>query len=98
MGDINLNILQDPLSAECKKYNQLNNIHDLHQINVSEYTRVSPESSSLIDHMLCNHPDKVMSWGVHDVGFSDHSLSYFSFKVQQINDTNNSAKLISFRK
>ena len=78
MGDINLNILQEPLNAECKRYCQLNDIHDLHQINTSEYTRVSPESRSLIDHMLCNRPDNVISWGVHDVGFSDHALSYLS--------------------
>ena len=98
MGDINLNILQEPLNAECKRYCQLNDIHDLHQINTSKYTRVSPESRSLIDHMLCNRPDNVIFWGEHDVGFSDHALSYLSWKVQRINNTNNHAKVISFRK
>ena len=98
MGDINLNILQEPLSNDCKKYYQLNNIHDLHQINTCEYTRVSSESRSLIDHMLCSHPDKVVSWGVHDVGFSDHSLSFLSWKVKHLNDANTCAKFISFRK
>ena len=97
MGDINLNILQEPLSADCKKYYQINNIHGLHQINTCEYTRVSQESRSLIDHIVCSHPDNVNSWGVHDVGFSDHSLSYISWKTNNINDTNN-VKFITFRK
>ena len=44
--------------------------------------------------MLCSHPDKVVSWGVHDVGFSDHSL----WKVKYLNDANTCANFVSFRK
>ena len=98
MGDINLNIAQKPLSSDCKRYCQLNDIHDLQHINQSECTRVTPETRTLIDHMLCNRLENVNSWGIHEVGFSDHSLSCLSLKVHQVNDTNNYAKVISFRK
>ena len=96
MGDINLNILHEPLSSECKKYCQLNDINDLHQINTMEYTRVTSDSSSLLDHMLCNQPENVNSWGVIDIGFSDHSLSFFILEGSECKQHVHSCKVNHF--
>ena len=93
MGDINLNISHEPLSSECKKYCQLKDIHDLHQLNTMECTRVTSDSSSLLDHMLCNQPENVDSWGVIDIGFSDHSLSFFILEGSEFKQHVHSCKV-----
>ena len=44
-------------------------------------TRVTDQTSTLIDHILTNSPDKVSQSGVIDLGLSDHNLSYYTRKT-----------------
>ena len=54
MGDINCNTLKIPLEGATKKYIQINDIYCMNQINTAEYTRITNNSASLVDHMLTN--------------------------------------------
>ena len=95
MGDINCDIKQKPLSWETKKYNDINNIYCMNQINTHEYTRKTNNSSSLIDHMLTNNPEKVSSFGVLHNGLSDHSMSYLVWKSCNVKSV---VKYVTYRK
>lgn len=56
MGDVNYNIAKLPLyTRDTRKYSQINDIYDMCQINKSEYTRVTLECSSLVDHNHVNN-------------------------------------------
>ena len=59
----------------------------MQQINTNEYTRITNESATLVDHMVTNCPDKVKSSGVIHNGLSDHSMSYLVGKVIKICQT-----------
>ena len=95
MGDINCDLMSRPVSSETRKYNNLNNIYSLQQVNTSECTRVTVDSSTLVDHMLTNSIDKVKSFGVIHNGLSDHSMSFLIWKSQH---TPFNGKFVTFRK
>ena len=97
MGDINIDISNSLLLGDKKKYCQINNIHGMQQINTNEYTRITNESATLVDHMATNCPDKVKSSGVIHNGLSDHSMSYLVWKSHQ-NMSDSNPKYITFRK
>ena len=44
-------------------------------------TRVTDQTSTLIDHILTNSPNKVSQSGVIDLGLSDHNLIYYTRKT-----------------
>ena len=67
----------------------------LKQVNTKLYTRVTDRSSSLVDHMLTDYPDKVKSYGVLQNGMSDHYLSYLIWKCKQ---TSPNETYVTFRK
>jgi exonuclease III len=75
LGDINCDVSSE--SPDCNTINLLNicNIFNLSQI-ISEPTRITNTSKSLIDLCFTNFPDKVRGSGVHSLGISDHSLIY----------------------
>ena len=47
-------------------------------------TRVTCNSSSILDHVLASFPDSVSQSGVIDIGISDHQLIYFTRKTARI--------------
>ena len=53
---------------------------DLSQL-ISEATRVTSSSSSLIDHILSNNCDKICQSGTITIGLSNHFLTYMTRKV-----------------
>ena len=62
---------------------QLTNIADiygLHQI-ISEPTRITDKSFTLIDLIFTNCPERVVCSGVAHIGISDHSLVYVFHKL-----------------
>ena len=75
LGDINSDVSSE--SPDCNTTNFLNicNIFNLSQV-ISEPTRITNTSKSLIDLCFTNFPDKVRVSGVHSLGISDHSLIY----------------------
>ena len=55
-------------------------LYGLHQL-INEPTRITETSSTMIDHIFTNTPDKIICSGVSHVGISDHSLIYAFRKV-----------------
>ena len=110
LGDININvflngknILQDkktyldntlPLETNLKKYRELCLSFSLFQI-INSPTRITTNSSSLIDHILTNASDKITQNGVIDIGVSDHQLIFCTRKI--IRSKHNSHKTIRCR-
>ena len=55
-------------------------LYGLEQL-ISTPTRVTKNSSSILDHMLTNSTDRVSQSGVIDTGLSDHPLIYCTRKI-----------------
>jgi len=90
MGDINC----DLLSENNANFNALLNVSDVCGLKqlITEPTRITPSSSSLIDLTFTNQPNLVSFLGVFHVDISDHSLVY-SFRKVSIP----SGKLVNYR-
>ena len=80
LGDINCNLLPEA-SAHISSY--LTNIFDIYGLSqlITEPTRVTPVSKTLIDLCITNSPEKVSNSGVIHLGISDHSLVFVTRKV-----------------
>ena len=75
LGDLNCNLLaQNPDANTFDLLNTLD-IYDLTQL-ITEPTKLTPISKSLIDLCITNYPEKVTCSGVLPLGISDHSLVY----------------------
>ena len=75
LGDLNCDLL--PIVSDCatKKLKSLLETYQLSQL-IDEPTRITKTSSTLIDHLITNNPQKVISYGVIHSGMSDHRLMY----------------------
>ena len=89
LGDLNINLLQNgkyslniknTSSSEkvtihplLKQYKQFISNFDLTQL-IMNPTRVTCETSTLIDHILINSDEKISQYGVIDIGISDHQM------------------------
>ena len=95
LGDMNINILKNgvnflkrttclngstPIETILKKYKTFCSSFSLLQI-INSPTRVTSNTSSLIDHILTNANDKISNSGVIDVGLSDHQLIFCTRKL-----------------
>ena len=72
---LNLNIDTSSDSSLHKSYIGLLNVLGLCQI-VSEPTRITPTSTSILDHVIVSMKEKVIGSGVVGVGLSDHLVTY----------------------
>ncbi len=72
MGDFNINLLNraDPNTKHLERFIKQTKITQL----VSEPTRVTDRSQTLIDHMMTNRSELYNTCGVIEVGVSDHAL------------------------
>ena len=70
-------------------YKDILNLYDLTQL-ISNATRVTENTSTLIDHILVNNNDKFVQSGTIALGLGDHNLIYCTRKISkgQINDHN----------
>ena len=75
MGDFNICFQQK--SSLFKAYSDLLQSFSFTQL-INEPTRVTSETSSIIDHVICNPLAKVCKSGVLDVTLSDHQFTYFT--------------------
>ena len=77
LGDLNCNLLQEkPLfNIPTKKLDSLYELYQLTQL-INEPTRITITTTSLIDHVVTNTPEKISHSGVVHTGISDHSLVY----------------------
>ena len=80
MGDLNCNLLSEVVSNNSSHLLNIIDIYGLTQL-ITEPTRVTQYSSTLIDLCLTNSPDKISRSGVINIGISDHSAIYLTRKV-----------------
>ena len=83
MGDLNCNLLSEVVSNNSSHLLNIIDIYGLPQL-ITEPTRVTQYSSTLIDLCLTNSPDKISKSGVINIGISDHSAVYLICKVAHL--------------
>ena len=83
MGDFNINHLQ-PESSSCRFFtNYVTEPFALTQV-VSEPTRITAGTSTLIDLMLTSNPENVKAHGVVDTpGISDHCMVFMAYSLKK---------------
>ena len=81
LGDFNLNLKLTGRSIpnSIKRYREFCCQHGLKQL-IEFPTRVTENTSTILDHILTNSPEKALQHGVIDVGLSDHQLIYCTRK------------------
>ena len=83
LGDININLgsknsqSSSPLLKHYKDFLCANGLKQL----IKSPTRVTCDSSSIIDHIMTNSTEKVSAFGVIDVGISDHEMIFCTRKL-----------------
>ena len=81
LGDINVDLMVDTTLANAVKLRHIFDIYGLDQL-ITEPTRITLSSRSLIDLCITNTPTKVAKFGVVYIAISDHALIYMTYKVQ----------------
>ena len=84
LEDININLINNQKHTPngIKRYQGFCSLHGLKQL-ITSPTRVTDNSSSLLDHVLTNSTDRISQSGVVDTGLSDHQLIYCTRKVNR---------------
>ena len=96
-GDFNINLYLDnsyifqknnllqsqSFLSDIKKYYEFCTMFGLKQLTEVP-TRVTCNSSTIIDHILASFPNRVSQQGVTDVGLSDHQIIYCTRKISRI--------------
>ena len=80
VGDIKCNLLSQDYDTYTSDLVNIFDIYDLTQM-ITEPTRITPVSQTLIDLCITNYPEKISSSGVFPLGISDHSLIYIVRKI-----------------
>ena len=81
LGDFNICYLQRS-SNIFKSYNNVLKLFDLDQI-ITEPTRITNTTTSLLDHILCDNKEKICKSGTISVGLSDPFLTYCTRKISK---------------
>ena len=81
LGDLKVDLMVDTTSANAVKLKYVYDIYGLDQL-ITEPTRITLSSRSLIDLCITNTPTKVAKSGVVHIAISDHALIYMTYKVQ----------------
>ena len=80
LGDINCNLLPEANTYDSSYLTNIFDIFGLSQL-ITEPTRVTPVSKTLIDLCITNSLEKVTNSGVIHLGISDHSLVFLTRKT-----------------
>ena len=98
LGDFNINIFlngkdilngkrsttsQGSVHTIINTYKEFCQIHSLKQL-ITCPTRVTCNTSTLIDHILTNSTEKIFQSGVIDSGISDHQLIFCTRKAKRV--------------
>ena len=75
VGDLNCNLLDTEKNVHSRQLTDIMDIYQLEQI-ITEPTRITIDTASLIDVFITNSPLKVKSSGVIRLGISDHYMIY----------------------
>lgn len=79
LGDLNINFSQKQ-STQCKKYINILNLFHCKQI-ITEPTRTTSNSNTILDHIVTNCVEKISNSGVFNNSFSDHIPIYCPRKI-----------------
>ena len=84
LGQENKNIIKsaNKISSETKKYQGFCKTFGLKQLRKSP-TRVAPNTSTLIDHILTNTNEKTTQCGQINIGLSDHQMIFCMRKIEK---------------
>lgn len=93
MGDVNCDLKKPYKSNMIKRYEEVNTLYSMQQINTTMFTRITHISKSLIDHMLTNATDMIRTHGVISIALSDHDLCYLILNFKSVRNP----KTITFR-
>ena len=82
LGDLNINFIntQKHTPNGIKRYKEFCSLHGIEQL-LTLPTRITKNSSSLLDHVLTNSADRISQFGIVNVGLSDHQLIYCTRKI-----------------
>ena len=83
LGDLNCDLLKSISDSSTKKLKSLYELYQLSQV-IDQATRVTINTSSLIDHLVTNTPEKISASGVVPTGISDHSLVFAVRKIHRL--------------
>ena len=80
-----------------KRYKEFCSLHGIEQL-LTLPTRITNNSSSLLDHILTNSADRISQFGIVNVGLSDHQLIYCTRKITRTRlNTHKYVKMRSFK-
>ena len=84
LGDINydLSLTSNNTDGKIQEYKSLIVANNLKNV-IKDYTRITAETQTLIDHALVTDVTKVIKSGVYDPCISDHSLIYLILSFKQ---------------
>ena len=94
LGDLNCDMLKADSDSNIptKKIKSLYELYQLTQL-INEATRVTMTTTSLIDHIVTNTPEKISDSGVIHTGISDHSLVFAIRKISIIYKQENTLEI-----
>ena len=94
LGDLNCNMLKtnNDSNIPTKKIKSLYELYQLTQL-IDEATRITPTTTSLIDHIVTNMPEKISDSGVIHTGISDHSLVFAIRKISIVTKQENTLEI-----
>ena len=70
------------VSSETKKHLEFCKTFGLKQL-IKSPTRVTPNTSTLINHVLTNANQKITQCGLIDIGLSDHQMIFCTKKIKK---------------
>ncbi|XP_073245687.1 uncharacterized protein [Porites lutea] len=80
LGDLNCNLASAQYDLNTRRLCEISDLFGLQQL-ITEPTRITESSSTLIDLIYTNYTDRVVCSGVSHIGISDHSLIYVYRKL-----------------
>ena len=94
LGDLNCNMLKtnNDSNIPTKKIKSLYELYQLTQL-IDEAARITPTTTSLIDHIVTNMPEKISDSGVIHTGISDHSLVFAIRKISIVTKQENTLEI-----
>ena len=96
LGDLNCDMLKDDSDPPTIILKGILESYQLFQL-ITEATRITNRSRTLIDHYITSTPEKVNFSGVIHTGISDHSLIYGIRKLNSIENTHKKENKIEVR-
>ena len=93
---MNCNLAPDQLDNNASILSPIAEIYGMHQL-IIDPTRCTASSSTLIDLIYTNSPDRVVCSGVSHISISDHSLVY-AFRKLSIEFPSRGHNTVTYRK